>query len=106
MNLDNLIQEETKALIVVLSDYLDQKAHSQIQAHIDRILENWEKLKIEEKTPCIKGEKEFWCTVWATQHLASDDHWSDDVTQSELSLLLNVLKGNSDLPSGYEGKRP
>jgi len=45
-------------------------------------------------------------SVWATQHLASEGHWSDGIAQSKLGLLLNVLKGESVLPSSCEGKRP
>ena len=38
------------------------------------------------------NEKEFWCSVWSTQHLATEDHWIDGVAQKELGLLLKVLK--------------
>ncbi len=107
MNLDNLIQVETKEFISILSGYLNQEiTHIKIQAYIDRIFDKWENLNIDEGTPYSKGEKEFWCSVWSTQHLASEDHWKDGITQVDLGLILKVLKGQSVLPSGYTGKRP
>jgi hypothetical protein len=107
MNSSSFIHEETKELIARLSGYLEQKiSHSEIQAYIDRIFDKWEKENIEERSPYTPGEKEFWCSVWSTQHLASEDHWTDGVSQNELGLLLKVLKRESSLPQGYEGRRP
>ena len=107
MNSSSFIQKETKELIASLSGYLGQKiSHGEIQAYIDRIFDKWEKVNIEVSSPYSPGEIEFWCSVWSTQHLASEDHWNDGVSQKELGILLKVLKGESPLPQGYEGRRP
>lgn len=107
MKLDEFIQKETNELIENLSEYLKQEiTHNEIQVHIDRIIQEWGKLDIEAGTPYLEGEKEFWCATWSTQHLASEDHWKDCVTQIDLGVLLRVLKGESPLPPSYKGKRP
>ena len=107
MNIGSFIEEETRVLIAQLSSYLNQEIdHKEIQAHIDRVFNKWETLNINEKDPYTNGEKAFWCSIWSAQHLASEDHWEDGVAQSELGLLLKVLKGECSLPSIYVGNRP
>lgn len=107
MKASDFIQQEMPILTKKLEDYLAQRvSHADIQKHIDEIFVSWERIQPHESDPYAIGEKEFWCAVWAAQHLASKDHWADGVAQKELGILQKVLIGKALLPVGYEGKRP
>ncbi len=107
MGSSDFVQEETKQLVAQLSGYLSQKVtHEEIQSYVESVVERWEKLNQEPNGPYSEGEKELWCALWSIQHLASEDHWSEGVTQKDLGFLLNVLRGESVLPPEYVGKRP
>jgi len=107
MGSSDFVQEETKQLIAQLSDYLNQKVtRHEIQSHVDSVFGKWEKLNHKSNKPYSEGEKELWCSLWSIQHLASEDHWAEGVTQNDLGFLLNVLKGESVLPPKYVGNRP
>lgn len=107
MKASDFIQQEIPRLAQKLNDYLAQRvSHADIQKHIDAIFVSWEHVEPHESDPYAIGENEFWCAVWATQHLASKDHWADGVAQKELGLLQKVLIGKALLPADYEGKRP
>ena len=103
----DFVKRERTILAKKLEAYLAQQiSHSEIQKYIDGIFESWEHVAQSESAPYSTGENEFWCAVWATQHLASKDHWADGVAQKELGLLQRVLVNKASLPAGYDGKRP
>ena len=103
----DFIQRERPVLAKQLEAYLAQRiSHFEIQRHIDGVFESWEHVVQKDGEPYSLGENEFWCAVWATQHLASEDHWVDGIAQRELGLLQRVLDDKASLPAGYEGKRP
>ena len=106
MNLKSFIQEEKEKLISQLSQYLSQNiSNEEIQSHVNKVFDAWERMEID-NLAYQEGEKEFWCSLWAIQHLASEDHWQEGVTQKDLGFLLSVLKGKSVLPESFEGRRP
>ena len=107
MKANDFIQQEMPILAKKLEEYLAQRiAHADIQKHIDKVFESWEHVELHQNEPYATGEKEFWCAVWAAQHLASSDHWADGVAQKELGILQKVFIGKVLLPVGYEGRRP
>ncbi len=107
MATQKLVKTNRIELANVIEKYLATSIeHAEAQHHVNQVFSNWENEKFPASSPMVDGEKEFWCAIWATQHLATSDHWADGVTQKELDLLLNVLKGVEVLPESYEGLRP
>lgn len=107
MDIQKFVSNNRIELARLIEEYLASNlGHDEIQRHIDKVFSNWENMNYPKSLPMLDGEKEFWCTFWAVQHLATEDHWADGVTQKELEQLLSVLNGVEELPPGYEGRRP
>lgn len=107
LNLQQFVEDKTEELGRVLDNYLAQNIqHGEVQRFVDSVFSDWEREGTKGAEPMVVGEKEFWCAVWATQHLATEDHWIDGVAQRELAFLLRVLKGEELLPASFDGRRP
>jgi hypothetical protein len=107
MDIQKFVNINRIALANVIEEYLATNlGHAEVQRQVDQVFSNWETEKFPASSPMADGEKELWCAIWATQHLATSDHWADGITQKELGLLMKVLKGVEALPASYEGRRP
>jgi hypothetical protein len=95
-------------LIRVIQDYLVQRlSHEEVKHLAWEIIDTWSGLTDEAKAaPYLEGEKPFWATVWASVHLANNDHWDEGLCQEELGCLLQILKRGGELPAGHDAKRP
>ncbi len=106
MTASELINSEKSELVKILECYLAGAcSHSTVQEKINQIFNKWEMVTDKEST-YQKHEETFWCAVWTSQHLASEDHWQNGITQKDLPTIVRLLKENSELPNGWSGKRP
>lgn len=100
MDVQDFIDKNSRRLANVLGEYLTSNLHhDDVQEHVNCILADWDRLAKKSSTPFVEGEKAFWCAMWSTQHLASEDHWNEGVAQRDLAQLLAVLNGKESLPA-------
>ena len=107
MEIHDFINVQRPKLIKYLKSYLSEKiSHEEMQDYINYVFNEWEKLNLNKQDSYAKNESAFWCTIWSTQHLADEEHWTDGITQRDLKELLRIIESQTPLPNGYIGKRP
>jgi hypothetical protein len=104
---EQFLARHQPALATMLEEYLAEGlSHSTASERAWSILESWTAAGVNAKLPYVPGERVFWATVWALQHLADEEHWSDGITQRDLSSYLQLLNSGRDLPEGESARRP
>ena len=101
------LADHRPSLLATLDSYLaGGLPHSAAQESAWLIIEAWMSAGLGHEESYVHAEDTFWATVWAIQHLADEEHWSDGVTGRELSRYQRLLADNEALPNREEGKRP
>jgi len=107
MTPEDFVIEYRPVLIETLRRYLaGNVTHSAASECAWSIIEAWNKFDISAQAKYAPGERVLWSTVWAVQHLAGEDHWSDGTVQRDLPSLLALLESGEELPPGWQGNRP
>ncbi len=106
--LKDFVMKDRDKLIQMTQDYLSEKiSHHEIKEYVWDIMDDWKKLPDEIKAKSyVKGENAFWAIIWEIITGADEEHWKDNCPQRVLPVLVECLKDMTELPSGYDAKRP
>jgi hypothetical protein len=92
-------------LIAALEGYLFSKvSNDEIQQIAWEIIS--EGVSIPKNEPYAPGEETFWASVWAIQHMADDQHQTNESVRTQLIQLFEALESYEPLPECFVGKRP
>lgn len=100
-----IVKHRTK-LLQIVRGFIDQTVSlSEAREHIWRIMDDWDLLPEVIRTQrYIKGEKAFWAIIWEINTISDEDYTEGEI--QALNVFLECLAKMSNLPSGYEARRP
>ncbi len=107
VSIETFVSTRRAELITLLERYCASDTnHDEASDFAWSVIDGWEEGEHNTKSPYLLGERTFWAAIWSLQHLADEQYWEDGVTQRELRRYIPLLKENSELPQGEDGRRP
>jgi hypothetical protein len=104
---EDFMSEHQPVLLSTLRKYLSEEIpHSDASECAWSIIDAWAESDIDPESAYATGERVLWGAVWALQHLADEEHWSDGVTQRDLSPYLELIASRGDSPECRDARRP
>jgi hypothetical protein len=104
----DFIENRAERLTLSVKEYLEGvHSHQYMREMAWQTIEEWQAIDVQTKSmPYVNGEKAFWAIVWSLVHVTDEEHWTDQVPQRELPVLVEIVERRGDLPFGYDAKRP